>query len=335
MESKSFRLMLRLLVVLGALCPLLARAEATELRIAHQLGLGYLQIYVMQGKKLVEKYARKEGIKNLTVMYKGIGSPAILNDGILSGRLDMVTAGPPPFLNIWDRTKGTLNVKMLAALNMQPMRLNTSNPAVKTVCDFSEKDRIAVPGVKTSMHAILLDMAAKKCGKSVHFFDALEAPLSHPDAAIALTSGKSIITGHFATIPYDSIELQDPNIHTVITSYDLTGGPSIVTGIWLSQKFYDANPKIVRAVYQALEESTKLIKSNPQEAAKIYLKLERTPLNEQQVVKILGNPNNVYTLTPHKIMVFAKFMHSLGLLKNEPASWKELFFPMIYSRNGS
>lgn len=327
----------RCVLVAGAMQPFMARAETTELRIGHQLGLGYLQIYVMQADQLVEKYAQKEGIKDLTVAYSGIGSPSILNDGILSGRLDMVTAGPPPFLNLWDRTKGTLDVKMLTALNMQPMRLNTNNPDVKTVCDFSTKDRIAVPGVKTSMHAILLDMAAEKCfgADGRHYFDTLEAPLSHPDAVVALTAGKSIITGHFATIPYDSIELAHPNVHTVITSYDLTDGPSIVTGIWLSQKFYDANPKLMRAVYQALQEATDLIHAHPEQAAKIYLASEKTPLSEAETIAILKNPDNVYTLTPQKLMVFAKFMHAIGVLKNEPASWKDLCFPMIYDLKGS
>ena len=338
MKFVHFRTVLRHALVLIALCPALVYAEGTQLHIGRQLGLGYLQIHVMQDLKLVEKYAQKEGIPDLTVTYSAIGSPSILNDGILSGRLDMVTAGPPPFLNLWDRTKGTLNVRMLTALNMQPMRLNTNDPKIKTVCEFTAKDRIAVPGVKTSMHAILLGMAAEKCfGKDKRsYFDTLEAPLSHPDAVIALTTGSSAISGHFATIPYQNIELENPRIHTVITSYDLTGGPSITTGLWLTQKFYDDNPKTVRAVFDALEEATRIIKTDPDHAATSYLKMEKgVPLTHDQVVKILKDPDVIYTLVPQKIMVFATFMHSIGLLKNEPTSWKDLFFPMIYGQSGS
>ncbi len=162
--------------------PVAAHAETKEVRIGRQLGLGYLQLYVMEEQKLVEKFAREEGLEGLTVSYKAIGSPATLNDGILSGNLDFASAAPPPFLNIWDRTKGNFNVKMLAALNMQNMRLNTNKPHINAIKDFTSSDRIAVPSVKTSLHAVLLGMAAEKyLGPDKRtFFDSLQVPFSHP-----------------------------------------------------------------------------------------------------------------------------------------------------------
>jgi NitT/TauT family transport system substrate-binding protein len=250
----------------------------------------------------------------------------------------MVSAGPPPFLNLWDRTRGNLDVRMLVALNMQPMRLNTNNPKWKTACDFTSSDRIAVPGVKTSTHAILLSMLAEKCFGPAkrNFFESLEVPMKHPDAVIALTSARSEITGHFATIPYQNIELLRPGIHTVVTSYDLTGGPSTVTGVWLSEKFYKENPTVVRAAFQAFKEATTIIRRDPKRAAQIYLKLDKsTPLNQQQVEQILTDPEVIYSLTPQKMMVWATTMHSLGLLTNEPASWKDLFFPAAYGLAGN
>ena len=315
-----------------------AFAETGELRLGHQLGLGYLQFYIMHDLGLVQKYAKAEGIGDLTVSYKEIGSPSVLNDAILSGSLDMVSAGPPPFLNLWDVTRGNLDVRMLVALNMQPMRLNTNNAKWKTACDFSATDRIAVPGVKTSTHAILLNMLAEKClgpGKR-NFFETLEIPMKHPDAVIALTSGKSEITGHFATIPYQNIELQKPGIHTVVSSYDLTGGPSTVTGVWLSARFYKENPKVVRAAYKGFEEATDIIRKDPERAARIYLKLDKsTPLSEQQVQQILKDPEVIYSLAPQKMMIWATTMHSLGLLRNQPKDWKELFFPAAYGLAGN
>ena len=315
-----------------------AFAETGELRLGHQLGLGYLQFYIMHGLGLVQKYATAEGLGELKVTYKEIGSPSVLNDAILSGNLDMVSAGPPPFLNMWDRTKGNLGVRMLVALNMQPMRLNTNNPRWKTPCEFSTSDRIAVPGVKTSTHAILLDMLAEKClgPAKRNFFESLEIPMKHPDAVIALTSGKSEITGHFATIPYQNIELQKPGIHTVVSSYDLMGGPSTVTGVWLAAKFYDDNPKVVQAAFRAFEEATEIIRKQPKRAATIYLMLDRsTPLYQQQVEQILTDPEVIYSLAPQKIMVWATAMHKIGLLENEPKDWKELFFPVAYELSGN
>lgn len=315
-----------------------AWGETNELRLGHQLGLGYLQFYIMNDLGLVQKYAKAAGVPDLKVTYKEIGSPSVLNDAILSGSLDMVSAGPPPFLNLWDRTKGNLGVRMLVALNMQPMRLNTNNVKWKTACDFSTGDRIAVPGVKTSTHAILLNMLAEKCfgPEKRNFFESLEIPMKHPDAVIALTSGKSEITGHFATIPYQNIELQKPGIHTVVSSYDLMGGPSTVTGVWLSEKFYNDNPKVVRAAYQAFDEATNIIRKDPKRAAAIYRKLDKSnPLSQEQVEQILTDPEVIYSLAPQKMMVWATTMHDIGLLTNQPKDWKDLFFPAAYGLKGN
>lgn len=325
-------------LLLGVMASLpAARAETKELRFGRQLGLGYLQLYVMEEKKLVEKYAKEEGLEGLTVSYQAIGSPATLNDAILSGSLDLVSAAPPPFLNLWDRTKGNLNVKMLAALNMQRLRLNTNRPEIKSVRDFTPADRIAVPGIKTSLHAVLLGMAAEKyLGPDKRtFFDSLQAPFSHPDAVVALLSGKSVVTAHFATIPFQNIELKNPGIHTVVTSYDLTDGPSTFSLIWGSSKFHDKNPKTIRATLKALEEATRIINEQRAEAAQIFIKVENSKMTPAEVEAILADPDVTFTLTPQKMMFYADFMARSGLMKNKPADWKELAFDEIQGLPGS
>ncbi len=323
--------------LLATLAPASAQAETKELRLGRQLGLGYLQFYVMEDQKLVEKYAKAEGLGDLAVSYKGIGSPATLNDSILAGNLDFVSAAPPPFLNLWDRTKGNLDVKMLCALNMQNMRLNTNKPHIKAVKDFTSADRIAVPSVKTSLHAVLLGMAAEKYlgSDKRNFFDNLQVPFSHPDALVALLSGKDIVTGHFATLPFQTIELQNPGIHTVVTSYDLTDGPSTFSLVWGSSRFHDENPKTVRALMKALEEATKFINEHSAETAKIFIKLDNSKMSQAEVEGILADPDVVYSLTPQKVMWYADFMAKVGLIKNKPASWKELAFPEIQNLSGS
>jgi NitT/TauT family transport system substrate-binding protein len=44
-----------------------------------------------------------------------------------------------------DRTKGKQNVKRMASLGHFPYYLVSNNPAVKTIADFTDKDRIALP----------------------------------------------------------------------------------------------------------------------------------------------------------------------------------------------
>ena len=50
----------------------------------------------------------------------------------------------------------------MAALNAMPNDLNSNNPNVKTHKDFTDNDRIALPGVKVSIQAVTLQMATEK-----------------------------------------------------------------------------------------------------------------------------------------------------------------------------
>ena len=56
--------------------------------------------------------------------------------------------------------------------------------------------------------------------------DALTVSLSHPDAQVALLSGASEITAHFSSPPFQYQQLEKPGIRTVLSSYDVLGGPA-------------------------------------------------------------------------------------------------------------
>ncbi len=73
-----------------------------------------------------------------------------MNDAIISGNLDFASGGVGPLLTIWGKTRTNLGVKGVAALNSMPLYLNTINPNVKTIKDFTDKDRIALPAVQES-----------------------------------------------------------------------------------------------------------------------------------------------------------------------------------------
>ncbi len=95
-----------------------------------------------------------------------------------------------------------------------PLYLNTRNPAIKSIKDFTEKDRIALPAVKVSMQAIMLQMAAaKEYGENNYTkLDGLTVSMAHPDGVAALMSGASEITAHFTSPPFQFRELKDPKI---------------------------------------------------------------------------------------------------------------------------
>src|SRR6185312_3884163 len=110
----------------------------------------------------------------------------------------------------------------VGAINSMPLYLNTRNPAVKTLKDFTDKDRIALPAVKVSIQAVTLQMAAEQAfgpGQQ-NKLDQLTVSMKHPDALAALLSGRSEVTAHFGSAPFQYQELEDKRAHRVLNSYD-------------------------------------------------------------------------------------------------------------------
>ena len=81
------------------------------------------------------------------------------------------------------------------------------------------------------MHSILIGLGLEKLyGPGNHDrLDKIQVVLAHPEATTALLSGRSEITAHMSTIPFQNQQLEDPRVHTVMNSYDVTDGPSTVT----------------------------------------------------------------------------------------------------------
>jgi len=136
----------------AALACMPATAQVPEIRLARQYSMGYLQFNVMEHQALIEKHARVLGLPDVKVSWLTFNGPAAVNDALLSGSVDIAAGGTPGLLVLWSRTKGTpQEVRGISAMSSQPFLLNTRNAAVKTVADFTDKDRIAVPAVKVSV----------------------------------------------------------------------------------------------------------------------------------------------------------------------------------------
>ena len=151
---------------------------------------------------LFRSHVRELGLPEPNVSWSKVAGPSVMNDGLLSGALSFVSTGAPSLGLLWERTRG--GVRGLAAICSYPLTLVTRNPAVKSLRDFTEQDRIAVPSVKVSTQAIMLQMAAEKAfGPGKHTaLDHLTVSLAHPDAMAALLNPTSQITTHFATSPF-------------------------------------------------------------------------------------------------------------------------------------
>ena len=149
-----------LLAVFLMFAPNALRAETSEVRITKQPGLLYLPMILMETGKLIEKHAAAAGLADVKSTWITFNSGGAATDALLAGNVDFVTSGASNMLLLWDRTKG--QVKGVAACGGMPMLLLTRNPDVKTLKDFTAKDRIAVPTIKVSSQATILQMAAEQ-----------------------------------------------------------------------------------------------------------------------------------------------------------------------------
>jgi len=314
-----------------------ARAELTEIKVAQQYGISYLPLMLMEEQKLIEKHARANGIPDLKVGWAKFAGGSVMNDALLSNSMQFASGGVGPLVTLWSRTKGNLDVKAVAAINSMPLFLNTRNPAVKTIKDFTDRDRIALPAVKVSIQAVTLQMAAEQAfgeGQQ-NKLDALTVTLAHPDAQVALLSGQSEITAHFGSPPFQYQQLKNPAIHTVLNSYDVLGGAATFNVVWTTSKFRAENPRIYSAFVKALDEAIGVINSDRKAAAEAYLRISKDKDSVQDIEAMLNDPAIVFTTTPQNVMKYVDFMLKTGTIKTKPDSWKDLFFPDVHALPGS
>ncbi|MDO9419945.1 MAG: ABC transporter substrate-binding protein [Herminiimonas sp.] len=323
-------------VVVSLLSAQSARAEG-KIRIAEQFGIVYLLLNVAQDQKLIEKHGKKNGV-DVDVEWLKLSGGSAVNDALLSGSIDIAGAGVGPLLTIWDRTLGKQNVKGVASLGNFPYYLVTNNPAVKSIADFTDKDRIAVPAVGVSVQSRILQLASAKLWGDKEFarLDKFSVAVPHPDATAAIIKGGTEITGHFGNPPFQEQELAgNPNAHIVLNSYQVLGGPASATVLYATEKFRNDNPKTYKAFIDALAEAAQFISKNPEKAADIYIKVSNANIDRNLLLKIIKNPEVQFKITPQNTYTLAEFMHRIGAIKNKPASVKDYFFDDAHNVAGN
>jgi len=218
-----------------------------------------------------------------------------------------------------------------------PVDLVSSNPNVKKLSDFSDKDKIAVTSVKISTQALLLQMAsAKEFGDaSYEKFDSLTVSMPHPEAMTALMSGGVGINGHFSSPPFQYTEVADPKIHKVLNNYEILGGPATFNVVWTTSNFRNDNPKAYKAFFEALKESMDIINADKKKAVEDYKRMTNTKESVEFLLGILNDPLVKNTIEPHKTLPIAQFLAKVKRIPAAPAKWQDMWFPEIHSLNGS
>ena len=310
-------------------------AETKELRIAKQPGLVYLPAIIVEGRGLIEKHAKAAGLTDFKVTWVTFAGGGASTDAILAGSVDMVVSGSTNLLLLWDKTKG--GVKGVAATGVAPFHLITTNPDVKTLADFTDKSRIAVPTIKLSAQATALQMAAEKqFGRAgVDRFNALTVQMSHPDAFTQLQNKSGTIDSHFSLAPYQDLQLKTPGMRSVLYSKDVFGGPFSNGVVFATTKFHDDNPKVIKAFLDAMNEAVEMVKTDKKAAAQAYLDTSKDKMSVDELTAIISQPDMLFEVTPHGTAKVAEFMARMGYLKTKPASWKEYFFGELHGLPGS
>ena len=313
--------------------------EVSSIVLISQTGLPYLPMMVMDHLKLIEKHAAKLGVTSLKPEFKSMGGTQSLIDALLSGQMNFGVTGVPGLAVLWDKTAGTPNeVRALSAVQSMPFMLVTNNPAVKSIKDFTDKDKIALPAVKVSSQAICLQMAAAKEWGFENYakLDAFTITRAHPDAAVSVMSKATEVNSHYSVAPFYYYELATGGVHNVLKSYDTLGGPGTNGVMLMTKKFRDANPKVTQAVYGALSEAEDFINKKPSEAAEIYMMAAKEKRStKEEMTKFISDPDNIWTTMPQQTMTFANFMHKVGTMKRQPNSWKDMYMPECHDLAGT
>jgi len=327
----------RLLMVMIAFATVPARAEVDEITVAEQYGVAILPLMVMERNGLAEKHARAAGLPGLKVNWVQVAGPSAMNDGLISGAVQFAAQGAPSLITLWDKTRRNGAVKGVAAITTYPLYLITRNPAVQSIRDFTAADKIAVPSIKISTQAIMLQIAAAATWGEGEYgrLDPFTISLSHPDAMAALTSGTAGVNAHFTSSPFYEQEIKQPGTRLLLTNYDILGGPATALVLTASSRFRDANPRVYRAVYDGLAEAMEVINADKPAAARLYLEVAHDRRNtEASILEIIGNKDYAFTLKPAKVLRTAQFMAKAGTIRQVPADVAELFFPEAAALGG-
>jgi NitT/TauT family transport system substrate-binding protein len=236
---------------------------------------------------------------------------------------------------LWDRTRSNIGFKALAAAANNNIWLHSKDPSIKSLKDFTEKHRIAVPSLKVSTQAFMMHVAADKLFGEYTKLDHIIVALPHPEALAAVLNPQGEITAHFATSPFHEKEAK-AGLPVVTTAYEIMGGPTTGLTFTSTDKFRNENPKVFAAVVKAYDEAIAWVNADKPRAARLYIEMTKDKnLDEGELAALMASKDLEFTKTPSNVGKMIEFMHRVGLVKSKPASWKVLFFHEAHGLPGS
>src|SRR5258708_37918914 len=105
-------------------------------------------------------------------------------------------------------------------------------------------------------------------------------------------------------------------------SYEVLGGPHPFNTVWANSKFATANPKIMKAFLDALEESMTRIKADPAAAAALWVKAANSKLPVADPGEVIRDAQDESTTRPKKAPTYLAYIHRPGLITNKASGRK-------------
>jgi NitT/TauT family transport system substrate-binding protein len=339
MNNKIARICMGLVGIAGLL---LASAPAqaqqkTEIALSRQPGIFYMPTHIIEKQKLIEKHAAALGLPGITTKWITFSGGGAQTDALLAGGVDILNTGTGNLLLLWDRTRG--GVKGIVATSAQPMTLISRDAHIKSIKDFGPNDKIALPTVKISTQAIVLQIAAAEAFGADQWakLDSNTVQLGHPDAYAALSNSQHEVRSHFSIPPFTFLEMKNvPGAHVVLNSPDVMGGPLSQAQFFTTTKFADANPKIIQAVRDATKEAQDLIRTDTKTAVEIYKEITGDKTSVEDLLAWLKEPGMMeWNMEPQGTMKFATHLYKTGTLKTQAKAWTDYYLPSSADLKGN
>lgn len=286
------------------------KKSGDTIRVSMQYSMYYVPVYLMQELGILQKY-----LPDVDIEWSVLGSGSPQNEALAADRLDVAFMGLAPALIGWD--KGVS--KIMSNLCIAPTSLQVRKPSITKLSDFSSEDKIALPGIGSIQH-ILLSLAASKVLGDPKALDNNIVSMTHPDGALALTSGADI-AAHFTAMPFIVKEVS-AGARTILTAEEALGGDCSIIVAVCTEKFRSTKPLFYAAVQSALADAMQLINSRDPEAVKIIAKHEK--ITPEQVIEYLDWEGTNYTTTLYGVLDVAAHMAKAGYLSKEPKTMDEV-----------
>jgi NitT/TauT family transport system substrate-binding protein len=325
-------------ILLGAVGAVPAQAQQKmDIAISRQPGIAYMPSHIIEKRKLIEKHAAALGLPGVTVRWLTYATGGAQTDAFLMRKIDIMNTGTSNMLQLWDLTHG--GVKGIVPTSAQPLTLISSNPNIRSIKDFGPTDRIAVPTLKISTQAVMLQIAAAQAFGNDQWskLDANTVQMSNADAYGALSNSQSGVRDHFTVAPFSYLELKYvPGAHAVLLSSDVMGGPMTQVQFFTSTRFGMENPIIIQAVVDATKEAQDLIRGDTRTAIEIYKEITGDKTSTEDLLALLKQPGMMeWNLEPQGTMKLATHLFKTGTLKTQPKAWTDYFLPAVHDLKGS